>query len=104
MSILARLPGASLLRWGLRRRALLARAALRGRELRPVHDRTRAIAPGDLLLCCTLRDEAVRLPFFLDYYRRLGIGRPARLERQYSASRRTSGSWITWNPRPSEQL
>jgi hypothetical protein len=74
MSVLSRLPGASLLRWGVRRRAFGARAALRGHELRPVQDRTRAIVPGDLLLCCTIRDEAARLPFFLDYYRRLGIG------------------------------
>jgi glycosyltransferase involved in cell wall biosynthesis len=32
-----------------------------------------AIRPGDVLLAVCLRNEAVRLPFFLDWYRRLGV-------------------------------
>lgn len=59
------------LRW--KRRRLLARALLRRRELVAVADRTRAIAPGDILCFATLRDEAVRLPFFLAHHRRLGV-------------------------------
>jgi len=43
------------------------------RELCPVQDRTAAIRPGDLLLFCTLRNEAPRIPYFLTYYRDLGI-------------------------------
>ena len=43
------------------------------RELQPVNDRTRMIAPSDLLVFTTLRNERVRLPFFLQYYRDLGI-------------------------------
>ena len=60
-------------RLGLRRRRLLARAARQGARLTPVADRTGAIRPGDILLAVTLRNEAVRLPYFLDWYRRLGV-------------------------------
>ncbi len=49
------------------------RAFLKRRELRPVADRTDQIIPGARLLFCTQRNEAVRLPYFLDYYRTLGI-------------------------------
>ena len=31
------------------------------------------IEKDDILLFCTLRNEAIRIPFFLNYYRRLGI-------------------------------
>ncbi|MHA3979582.1 glycosyltransferase family 2 protein [Halovulum sp. GXIMD14794] len=41
--------------------------------LQPVADQTRQIRPRDILLFATLRNERVRLPFFLDYYRKLGI-------------------------------
>ena len=41
--------------------------------MRRVADRTGTIKPDDLLLFSTLRNEMVRLPYFLDYYRRLGI-------------------------------
>jgi len=43
------------------------------RELHPVQDNTGRIGSGDILLFCCLRDEAVRIPFFLDYYRALGV-------------------------------
>ncbi|MBB97363.1 MAG: glycosyl transferase family 2 [Rhodobacteraceae bacterium] len=42
-------------------------------ELKPVIDRTAQIRPGDLLAFSTLRNEKIRLPFFLDYYRNMGI-------------------------------
>lgn len=38
-----------------------------------MEDRTSAINPGDLLLFSTLRNERIRLPFFLEYYRAQGI-------------------------------
>lgn len=38
-----------------------------------VADRTAAIRPGDVLAFVTLRNEAFRLPFFLKYYRALGV-------------------------------
>jgi hypothetical protein len=57
----------------LRRRRLLARAWLKRRELLPVNDRTASIRGTAILLFCTLRNERVRLPYFLRYYRDLGI-------------------------------
>ena len=57
-----------------RRQYLLARAIRRGRQLDPVRDRTEQIAPGDILAFVTLRNERVRLPYFLEYYRRIGVG------------------------------
>ncbi len=52
---------------------LRLRAFRKRRELKPLMDRTQQIATGDTLLFCTLRNERNRLPFFLDYYRGLGI-------------------------------
>ncbi len=43
------------------------------RQLRTVVDRTRAIAPDDILIFTTLRNERVRLAYFLRYYRDLGV-------------------------------
>ncbi|QYK42079.1 MAG: glycosyltransferase family 2 protein [Paracoccaceae bacterium] len=57
----------------LRRKRLLARAWWKGRELTPVADRTRAIRREAILAFVTLRNERVRLPFFLRYYRGIGI-------------------------------
>lgn len=60
------------LRIARRRRQL--RALRKAFELRALARRTRAIRPGALLLFCTQRNEKPRLPFFLDYYRGLGVG------------------------------
>ncbi|MCV6587142.1 MAG: glycosyltransferase family 2 protein [Marinibacterium sp.] len=57
----------------LRRKSLLWRARRKAAELAPVANRTGAIRPGDVLLFATIRNEAARLPFFLDYYRKLGV-------------------------------
>lgn len=61
----------------LRRRAerqyLVARAFNRRRALKPVADRTAQIRKGDVLAFITLRNERERLPYFLDYYRKLGV-------------------------------
>lgn len=38
-----------------------------------VVDRTNKIASDDILLFCTLRNERIRLPYFLEYYRNLGV-------------------------------
>lgn len=59
------------LRW--KRKRLKFRAFRKRRELQVVQDRTKTIGQRDILLFCTLRNEDVRLPFFLDYYRRLGV-------------------------------
>jgi hypothetical protein len=55
------------------RKRWLARAIRKRRELRVVTTRIDAIKPADILLFSTLRNERVRLPYFLDYYRNLGV-------------------------------
>ena len=57
----------------LERKRLRLRARRKRRELAPVADRTAAIRPGDILVLSTFRNEAVRLPWFLKYYRDLGV-------------------------------
>ncbi|HEY9040512.1 MAG TPA: glycosyltransferase family 2 protein [Roseovarius sp.] len=59
------------LRW--KRRRLLWRSFRKRRELTPVADRTGAIRPGAMLAFSTVRNEVVRLPFFLTHYRKLGV-------------------------------
>lgn len=49
------------------------RAFRKRRQLKPVSDRTAAIKRGDVLAFTTLRNEFVRLPYFLKYYREKGI-------------------------------
>ncbi|PKP70201.1 MAG: glycosyl transferase family 2 [Alphaproteobacteria bacterium HGW-Alphaproteobacteria-4] len=57
----------------LKRRRLLLRAVRKRRALSVVAKRTEAIKPDDILLFSTLRNERVRLPYFLRYYREMGI-------------------------------
>ncbi|WP_206169699.1 glycosyltransferase family 2 protein [Tropicibacter alexandrii] len=57
----------------LRRRRWRIRAFRKRRELRPVTNRTSDIKPSDLLVFSTQRNEGVRLPYFLDYYRDMGV-------------------------------
>ncbi len=59
------------LRW-MRKRWLL-RARLKTRDLKPVADRTGALGKRSILLFATLRNERPRLPYFLQYYRDLGV-------------------------------
>lgn len=49
------------------------RAFRKRREMSPVVSRVSLISPSDILLFCTLRNERVRLPYFLRYYRDLGV-------------------------------
>jgi len=49
-------------------------AARAGRDLQRVQDHTASMAADALILVCTLRNEAARIPYFLDYYRNLGVG------------------------------
>lgn len=56
-----------------RRQYLLARAIRRRRRLVSVIDRTMNIGANDILLFVTLRNEYPRLPYFFEYYRKLGI-------------------------------
>lgn len=60
-------------RMRLRRKRRLVRAVRKSGELTPVQDHTGAIRPDDILLVCTMRNEQIRLPYFLQYYRSMGI-------------------------------
>lgn len=61
-------------RMRLERKVWKIRARRKRWQLARVADRTAQIAPADVLAFAVLRNEAVRLPYFLDYYRRRGIG------------------------------
>ena len=49
------------------------RAFRKRRQLHVVADRTAKIGRGDVLVFCTQRNERIRLPYFLRYYRDLGV-------------------------------
>lgn len=57
----------------LQRKRWLIRAFRKRRELQEVANRTRQIEPNHILLFMTLRNESVRLPYFLNYYREMGV-------------------------------
>jgi hypothetical protein len=59
--------------WHATVKEMKRRAERASRLLKPVHDRTALVKPGDRLLMTMGRDENTRIPFFLDYYRKLGI-------------------------------
>lgn len=55
-----------------RKRRLLS-AALRGRDLRAVRDRTGGLPKQAILAAAVIRNEAGRLGFWLDHHRKLGV-------------------------------
>lgn len=57
----------------LERKRYRARSMRKRRELTVMRKRTKKIKPDDILLFVTMRNEHQRLPFFLDYYRKLGV-------------------------------
>lgn len=57
----------------LARKRWRLRAFRKRRELMPVVSRINAVRPNHLLLFSTVRNEKIRLPYFLRYYRDLGI-------------------------------
>ena len=57
----------------LERKRKRVRSLRKRRELISVADRTSDITDDGILLFCTLRNERVRLPYFLEYYRHLGV-------------------------------
>jgi len=56
-----------------KRRRLLFRAVRKRRQLKLVIDHTDQISDNAILLFSTVRNEMLRLPYFLDYYRKLGV-------------------------------
>jgi len=71
MGVLTEAATAYRLRW--KRRRLLFRAFRKRRQLISVADRTDRIAADDILAAATVRNEIVRLPYFLEHYRNLGV-------------------------------
>ena len=57
----------------MERRRWQVRAVRKRKDLSIVADRTAMIRPGAVLAFITLRNEKVRLPYFLKYYRSLGV-------------------------------
>jgi len=57
----------------LQRRRWRIRAFRKRRQLSPVVDRTATIKSNDIIVFSTFRNEDVRLPYFLQYYRELGV-------------------------------
>jgi hypothetical protein len=57
----------------VRRKRYRFRAFRKRRQLVAVADRTGEMATNDILLFSTLRNERIRLPYFLRYYRELGV-------------------------------
>ena len=58
----------------LRRKRLLLRAKATRRQLQAVCTTGQpACGPQPILLFLTMRNERVRLPYFLEYYRKLGV-------------------------------
>ncbi len=56
-----------------KRQRLLLRALRKRRQLALVKDRTSLIASDAILAFSTVRNEITRLPYFLEYYRKIGI-------------------------------
>jgi hypothetical protein len=54
-------------------REMVNRAACALNQLEPVEDNTSRIIKGDRILMTMGRDENARIPYFLEYYRNLGI-------------------------------
>lgn len=57
----------------LKRQMLLWRALRARHALDRISDRSAVIGRNDILLFATMRNEALRLPYFLDHYRALGV-------------------------------
>jgi hypothetical protein len=75
---------------------------LKRRELTVVADRTAAIRGSHILALTTLRNERVRLPYFLGYYRDLGIDHFLIVDngsddgsREYLAAQKDVSLWTT---------
>ncbi|MFK7745069.1 MAG: glycosyltransferase family 2 protein [Roseobacter sp.] len=58
----------------IKRKRLLWRAFRKRREISCISRKTGSIRAEDILLFATVRNESLRLPYFLEHYRKLGVG------------------------------
>jgi len=86
----------------LKRKRAKLRAWRKHFSLLPVENRTAKIRPGDVLLFSTFRDEYVRLPYFMKYYRDLGVSHFIMVDndsqdggREYLAAQNDVSLWTT---------
>ena len=80
----------------VRRHYLLGRALRRSRrQLTAVCNRTTQIGKGAVLVFVTLRNERVRLPYFLEYYRKMGVDHFLCVD---NGSTDGSGDWLARQP------
>lgn len=56
-----------------KRRRLLFRALRKRRQLTTIVDRTKLISKNDILTFSTVRNEIIRLPYFLEHHRNQGV-------------------------------
>ena len=86
----------------LERKRFLVRAWRKARELLLVADRTDMIRPNDVLCFVTLRNERIRLPYFLQYYRDRGVAHFVFVDndstdgtREYLSAQKDCSVWTT---------
>ena len=89
-------------RMRLNRKYARARAYRKHFALKSVANRTAQIKTGDILLFSTFRDEHIRLPYFIDYYRKLGVSHFLMVDndsndggREYLAEQEDVSIWTT---------
>ena len=100
-----------LIRLRRQRRLQQFRAFRKRRELRPVADRTEQIKSGDVLVFVTQRNERIRLPYFLRYYRNMGVAHFLFVDndsddgsREYLAEQADCSVWTTKHSYKSSQF
>ncbi len=79
----------------LERKRWLLRAYRKSRQLSVLADRTGQIRKNDILLFSTLRNEQIRLPYFFEYYRKLGVNHFLMVD---NASSDDSDAWLIDQP------
>lgn len=86
----------------LERKKRRIRALRKSRELSGIVNRMADLRADDILLFCTLRNERARLPFFMEYYRNLGVNQFLFVDngsddgsREYLAEQPDASVWTT---------
>jgi len=94
----------SVYRLRLRRKYLLLRAFRRRHQLTQVANRMTRSPSQPILLFSTMRNERIRLPYFLEYYRKLGVNHFLIVDnasddgtREYLADQPDVSLWTTGN-------